>query len=71
MEEERLISQEFKSCDLDESSLRPRTFSEYIGQSKVKENLIIFIEATKQRGEALDHVFVIWSADLEKQHLPV
>lgn len=69
MEEERLISQEFKSCDLDESSLRPRTFSEYIGQSKVKENLIIFIEATKQRGEALDHVLLYGPPGLGKTTL--
>ncbi|MCI0526892.1 MAG: hypothetical protein L0Y56_05490, partial [Nitrospira sp.] len=36
-------------------SLRPQGFSDYIGQDRVKENLHIFIEAAKRRGEALDH----------------
>lgn len=38
-----------------ETSLRPQTLSEYIGQSKVKENMKIYIEAAKKRSEALDH----------------
>ena len=38
-----------------ETSLRPKTLSEYIGQSKVKENMKIYIEAAKKRGEPLDH----------------
>jgi len=67
--EERLISQEFRSCDLDEVTLRPRTFSEYIGQTKVKENLMVFIEATKQRGEALDHVLLYGPPGLGKTTL--
>ena len=44
--------------DLPEGSLRPRTIDEYIGQEKAKENLKIFIQAAKQRGEALDHVLL-------------
>ena len=39
-------------------SLRPKTLSEYIGQEKVKENMRIYIEAAKKRGEALDHVLL-------------
>jgi Holliday junction DNA helicase RuvB len=39
-----------------DSSLRPRTLSEYIGQTKAKENLKIFIDAARHRREALDHV---------------
>lgn len=39
-----------------DASLRPTSFDEYIGQDKVKENLRIFIEAAKRRGDALDHV---------------
>lgn len=39
-----------------EGSLRPQKLDDYIGQSKVKENLKIYIEAAKQRGDALDHV---------------
>lgn len=38
-----------------ETSLRPQEFSEYIGQKKVVDNLSLFIDAAKQRGEALDH----------------
>ena len=41
-----------------ENALRPKTMDEYIGQDKVKEKLTIFIEAAKQRGEALDHVLL-------------
>lgn len=39
-----------------ETSLRPRLLDEYIGQKKAKENLKVYIEAAKQRDEALDHV---------------
>ena len=41
-----------------ENPLRPRSLSEYIGQEKAKENLAVFIEAAKIRGEALDHVLL-------------
>ena len=41
-----------------EGSLRPRTITEYIGQEKSKENLSIFINAAKMRGEPLDHVLL-------------
>ena len=44
--------------DTGEGSLRPKTINEYIGQEKVKDNLRIFIEAAKLRGEALDHVLL-------------
>lgn len=44
--------------DTNEGSLRPKTISEYIGQEKAKDNLRIFIEAAKMRGEALDHVLL-------------
>lgn len=44
--------------DSSEGSLRPKTLSEYIGQEKVKDNLSIFINAAKMRGEALDHVLL-------------
>jgi Holliday junction DNA helicase RuvB len=39
-----------------ESALRPRSFADYVGQSKLKENLSIFVKAAKLRGEALDHI---------------
>ncbi len=44
--------------DSGEASLRPRTLDEYIGQEKAKDNLRIFIEAAKMRGESLDHVLL-------------
>ena len=39
-----------------EGSLRPQVLEDYIGQSKVKQTLKIYIEAARQRGDALDHV---------------
>jgi len=44
--------------DANEGSLRPRMLNEYIGQERAKENLRIFIQAAKMRGEALDHVLL-------------
>jgi len=41
-----------------ETSLRPRTLSEYIGQEKAKENLAVFMQAAQMRGEPLDHVLL-------------
>lgn len=52
-----------------EPSLRPRRFEDYIGQSKVKENLKIYIEAAKQRGDALDHVLLYGPPGLGKTTL--
>ena len=55
-ENDRLIDKTLQEEDIGlDFSLRPRDFDEYIGQNKVKENLSIFIEAAKKRGEALDH----------------
>ena len=44
--------------DGNEGSLRPKTIREYIGQKKVKDNLEVFINAAKMRGESLDHVLL-------------
>lgn len=52
-----------------DNPLRPKTFDEYIGQEKVKENLKIFIEAAKQRGEILDHVLLYGPPGLGKTTL--
>ncbi|NTW05110.1 MAG: Holliday junction branch migration DNA helicase RuvB [Peptococcaceae bacterium] len=57
--EERIISgQAFQEDIESDLSLRPRRLSEYIGQSKVKETIDIFIRAAKERGECLDHVLL-------------
>ncbi|MCM1528264.1 MAG: Holliday junction branch migration DNA helicase RuvB [Bacteroides sp.] len=52
-----------------EGSLRPQTLNDYIGQSKIKENLKIYIEAAKQRGDALDHVLFYGPPGLGKTTL--
>lgn len=52
-----------------EGSLRPQKLDDYIGQSKVKENLKIYIEAAKQRGDALDHVLFYGPPGLGKTTL--
>lgn len=67
--DERLVGCEVKQEDIDETSLRPKNFNEYIGQKKVKENLVIFIEAAKRRKEALDHVLLYGPPGLGKTSL--
>lgn len=68
--ENRIVAPEYQSEDFDiEASLRPRALSDYIGQEKVKENLRIYIEAAKNRGEALDHVLLYGPPGLGKTTL--
>ena len=57
MDEERIISPQVENSTEEhwEKSLRPQTLSDYIGQTKVKENMKIYIESAKKRNEALDH----------------
>ena len=52
-----------------EEGLRPKRFGEFVGQAKLKENLEIFIEAAKKRGEALDHVLLYGPPGLGKTTL--
>ena len=52
-----------------ENTLRPRLLKDYIGQDKIKENLKVFIEAAKQRGESLDHVLFYGPPGLGKTTL--
>ena len=56
--EEIITSATILPEDAGEVSLRPKTLDEYIGQEKAKDNLRIFIEAAKMRGESLDHVLL-------------
>ena len=55
--------------EMSELSLRPKRLSEYIGQTKVKENMKVYIEAAKKRGEALDHVLLYGPPGLGKTTL--
>ena len=67
---ERIISNELKSDDIDnEENIRPQRLDEYVGQSEVKENLRIFIEAAKMRNEPLDHVLLYGPPGLGKTTL--
>ncbi|MBQ2615023.1 MAG: Holliday junction branch migration DNA helicase RuvB [Clostridia bacterium] len=68
-EENRIITTNEIAEDEHEYSLRPKALSEYIGQQKAKENLKIFIEAAKQRGESLDHVLLYGPPGLGKTTL--
>ncbi len=52
-----------------DSTLRPQTFADYVGQEKIKRNLHIFIEAAKHRGENIEHVLLYGSAGLGKTTL--
>ena len=68
--EKRVISTQIQEEDLKiEKSLRPQTLSEYIGQEKAKENLKVYIEAAKNRGEFLDHVLFYGPPGLGKTTL--
>ncbi len=68
-EENRIITTNEIAEDEHEYSLRPKALKEYIGQQKAKENLKVFIEAAKQRGESLDHVLLYGPPGLGKTTL--
>ncbi|ACK39385.1 Holliday junction DNA helicase RuvB [Listeria monocytogenes] len=69
--DERIISSETVDAEevSFETSLRPQTLSQYIGQDKVKNNLTVFIEAATLRNEALDHVLLYGPPGLGKTTL--
>ncbi|MEE2655210.1 MAG: Holliday junction branch migration DNA helicase RuvB [Pseudomonadota bacterium] len=56
MKKDRIIKTEAVPEDRTELSLRPQNLSDFVGQTQIRENLSIFIDAAKTRGEALDHV---------------
>ena len=67
---DRMITTELTDEDIAvEGSLRPGSLKEYIGQEKVKQNLRVFIEAARQRGEPLDHVLLYGPPELGKTTL--
>ena len=71
MEEDRIVSPELENNmeERMENTLRPKYLNEYIGQTKVKENMKIYIEAAKKRKEPLDHVLLYGPPGLGKTTL--
>lgn len=68
--DERMVSADYTEQDVDtEESLRPKKLEEYIGQSKAKENLGVFIDAAKKRNESLDHCLLYGPPGLGKTTL--
>jgi len=68
-DEERIVCPGMKEEDREETSLRPKWLNDYMGQTKVKDNLIICIEAAKKRQEALDHILLYGPPGLGKTTL--
>ena len=70
LENRRILTAGFREEDRElEPKLRPASLGNYIGQESVKENLKVFIEAAKQRKEALDHVLLYGPPGLGKTTL--
>ena len=68
--DQRIVTTSYSPEDADnENSLRPKSIDEYIGQDKAKENLRIYINAAKLRGESLDHVLLYGPPGLGKTTL--
>lgn len=68
-EEDRLVQSTKGEYDFEENVLRPKTLDGYVGQTKVKENLKVYMNAAKQRGEALEHVLLYGAPGLGKTTL--
>ena len=66
---ERIITGEKLDADISDETLRPSRLDEYVGQDEVKENIRVFVEAAKIRGEALDHVLLYGPPGLGKTTL--
>ncbi len=66
---ERIITGEKLEADMSDDNIRPQRLNEYIGQDEVKENIRVFVEAAKIRGEALDHVLLYGPPGLGKTTL--
>src|SRR5215207_8434567 len=66
-EPERLVS---AAPDRDEdAALRPRSFAEFVGQKKIAENMAVYVQAARKRGDALDHVLLTGPPGLGKTTL--
>ena len=69
-DKERIVSGDsFEGEDLNEQSLRPQTFDQYIGQKLLKDEISVYIQAAKQREESLDHVLLYGPPGLGKTTL--
>lgn len=68
-EDDRLVQSTKGEYDIEENVLRPKTLEAYVGQSKVKENLTVYMNAAKKRGEALEHVLLYGAPGLGKTTL--
>lgn len=68
-EEDRLVMSTKGEYDVEENALRPKTMADYVGQTKVKENLGVYISSAKLRGEPLDHVLLYGPPGLGKTTL--
>ena len=67
---ERIVEiEKFEDDGSYETTLRPTSWDEYIGQEKIKKNLKVFIEASRRRGEALDHILLFGPPGLGKTTL--
>jgi holliday junction DNA helicase RuvB len=69
MNENRVVALEGEENDAPDASLRPQTLDDFIGQKQVRENLSVFIQAARKRGEALDHVLFYGPPGLGKTTL--
>lgn len=67
--DDRLVKSTKGEYDVEENVLRPKTLEAYVGQSKVKENLKVYMNAAKQRGEVLEHVLLYGAPGLGKTTL--
>lgn len=72
IEADRLISAGVISDEESiDRAIRPKLLAEYVGQPHVREQMEIFIQAAKQRGDALDHVLIFGPPGLGKPHWPI
>ena len=67
--DDRLVKSTKGEYDYEENVLRPKTLESYVGQGKVKENLKVYMNAAKQRGEVLEHVLLYGAPGLGKTTL--
>ena len=65
----RIVTPERRTDDVGDTALRPQLLSEFVGQAQARDNLSIFIEAARKRGEALDHVLFVGPPGLGKTTL--